>query len=85
MDYVVLSWIYGTWVSIEQKFLRKRETCALHLNAEYHNRVKGNYYCKMKLMIDALIDLGKVVHDKILILNTLQTIAALPHVHRGVF
>lgn len=57
-----------TWISIEQQFLGNHETCALHLDAEFHAFIQSDLpiddCChKMKGMADALGDLSEVIHD----------------------
>jgi len=56
-------------LGIEQHFLGNRETCALHLDAEFWMFVQGDLsvgdYChKMKGMADALGDHGVVIQDR---------------------
>jgi hypothetical protein len=65
------------WRMIEHKFIGNSETCALHLDAVFHNFIQGDFsvrdYClKMKSMVDSLGDLGCTVSDCNLILNVLR-------------
>lgn len=65
------------WLAIEEQFLGQRETCILHLEAQFHVFMQGdlnvtNYCCKMKTMADALHDLGHDVSDRQLVLNLLR-------------
>jgi hypothetical protein len=62
------------WFTLENQFLRNRETHTLHLDATFRNFVQGDLsmieYCrKFEGMADALADLRSPVDDWILILN----------------
>jgi hypothetical protein len=65
------------WLTIEEQFLGNREARALHLDAEFHVFMLGylsiSDYCrKMKGMVEALGDLGVVIHDRTHVLNVLR-------------
>jgi hypothetical protein len=68
---------HTTWLTLENQFLGNRETCALHLDAQFRHFVQGDLpvsdYCRrFKTMADALGDLGEPVSDRTLVLNVLR-------------
>lgn len=65
------------WLTLENQFLRNRETHAFHLDAQFRNFVQGDLsisdYCKhFKNMADALADLGEPLTNHTLVLNVLR-------------
>lgn len=67
----------AAWTNIEGLFRDNKESRALYLKAEFRYLVQGDQsifdYCrKQKNLTDSLGDVGQVISDKTLILNTLH-------------
>jgi hypothetical protein len=65
------------WLTIEDQFLGNKETHALILDTEFCNFMQGDLpvtdYCrKLNSMADSLVDLGKPVLDRTLVLSVLR-------------
>jgi hypothetical protein len=66
------------WLRLQNQFLGNCETRTLHLDAAFCNFVQGylsvsEYCCKLKGMVDALVDLGSPV-DYWILLNILHSL-----------
>ncbi|XP_062230343.1 uncharacterized protein LOC133928078 [Phragmites australis] len=64
------------WTCLESQFRDNMEACAIYLNSEFHSMVQGtvsitDYFQKMKTLVDTLCDVGHLVSDSTLVLNTL--------------
>lgn len=66
-------------MALEGQFLGNAEACALQHDASFRTFEQGDlsvgeYYRRMKGMVDALHDLGCPVGDRILVLNVLRSL-----------
>jgi hypothetical protein len=71
------------WRGLEDQFVGHKETRTMILDAEFHTFVQGNLfvsdYCRrLKAMVDALDDLGKVILDRTLVLVVLRSLNGHP-------